>query len=532
MENSFPIEDTDGRCHGMESFHVHAIGSRGFGVSFDISDHFSDCIIFHNYEPDSEANEQTENFFSEKGIFQKVNPFAVYNKDGTIELNINYDPYTSSVFPVNSEYREFYFSYPPPAGDYIFGTAAAWHRQIEVPMVSLDNFSARTGTPVDWIAMDTQGAEFEILEGAGQCCATTLVGFSTEVEFHPLYEGQKLFNDIAALAVRHGFHLAGLTPHPTGSFRRAPLGWRGKGLMVAADVLFLKTVTAVRDGHPFPGLGLRKLAFASLCHGNVEHALDALEAAAEFAAPKTMPAWSRFLDRLWALHQDKPGVFPVSFTDVYSLDDSLARFAPDCRDQNDDPLRTAERFFKHTDPDLFASVLPALLSSRPTTFERLLTEHGLTGVGQLVRRNRQAAAFDNCRALGWFDSPFGPLAEAGCRIGGELAATGPVCFYGTGDMFAIADALLRLPGDVIGGVFDGAPSRWGQSIREHQVRPPSDVSGLSADAQIVLCTRASEAGMCRRLLEYGFRGTAISFDELLERICAAALEASGQGAKA
>lgn len=515
----------------MESFHVHAIGSRGFGASFDISDRFSDCVVFHNYEPDSEANEQTEKFFSEKGVLQKTNSFAVFNSDGDVKVNINYDPYTSSVFPANPEYQNFYFPYPAPAGDYVFGVAATRHRQIEVPMVSLDSFSTRTGAPVDWIAMDTQGAEFEILEGAEQCCATTLVGFSAEVEFHPLYEGQKLFSDVATLAARHGFHLARLTPHPAGSFRRAPLGWRGEGLTVAADALFLKTVAAVRNRHPLPGLGLRKLAFASLCHGNVEHALDALEAAAQFTAPETMPAWSRFLDRLWALHQDERGVFPVSFTDVYSLDDSLARFAPDCRDQNEKPLRTAGRFFSHTDAGLFASALPALLSSRSTAFERLLTEHGLTEVCHLVRRNRQAAAFDNCRALGWFDSPFGPLAEAGRRVGGELATSGPVCFYGTGDMFAIADALLRLPGDAIGGVFDGAPSRWGQSVREHPVRPPSNVSGLSADAKIVLCTRASEAGMCRRLMEHGFRGTVIGFDELLERICSTALEASGQGAK-
>ena len=352
-------------------FHVHAIGSRGFGASFEAARAFADAVVFHNYEPDAEANAQTDAFFAENGLLGRTHPVAVLDRDGTAGLCINYDPYTSSVLPPNPSYRDFYFPYPPPAGDYVFGTVAAPVRRLTVPCVRLDNLSADTGFPVDWIAMDTQGTEFEILTGAERCCATTLVGFSSEVEFHPLYEGQKLFGDIAALATRHGFRLARLTPHPAGSFRRAPLGWRGEGFLVAADALFLRSVDAVRSGHPDPGLGLRKLAFASLCHGNVEHALDALEAAARFAAPADPPAWSAFLDRLWEAHQEADPLFPVSFPDVYSLEESLGRFAPDCRGQNDDPARTARRFFAHTGRTRFDAALPALLSARATPFEQI-----------------------------------------------------------------------------------------------------------------------------------------------------------------
>ncbi|MDQ2105852.1 FkbM family methyltransferase, partial [Azospirillum isscasi] len=394
-------------------FHVHAIGSRGFGASFETSRAFADGVMFHNYEPDADANAQTDAFFAENGFLGRTHPVAVLDRDGTAELAVNYDPYTSSVLPPNPAYRDFYFPYPPPAGDYVFGAAAAPARRLEVPTLRLDRLSADTGLPVDWIAMDTQGTEFEILVGAERCCATTLVGFSSEVEFHPLYEGQKLFGDIAALAARHGFHLMRLTPHPAGSFRRAPLGWRGEGFLAAADAVFLRSVAAVRDGHPDPGLGLRKLAFASLCHGNVEHALDALEEAARFPAmPADAPPWCLFLDRLLDLHRAEDALFPVSFTDVYSLEDSLARFAPGCRDQNEDPARTARRFFAHTDRARFDAALPALLSARPTPFERLLAEHGLDGVAETVRRNRRTASFACARALGWFAKPGEPLAGA------------------------------------------------------------------------------------------------------------------------
>lgn len=510
---------------GQELLHVHAIGSRGFGTSFDVSRHFADSVVFHNYEPDPDANEQTALFFAEHGLAGRAHPIAVFDRDAAVGLNVNHDPYTSSVFAPNPAYRDFYFPYKPPAGDYVFGVATTPYRRQEVPALRLDRLSADAGTPVDWIAMDTQGAEYEILTGAEESCATTLVGFSAEVEFHPLYEGQKLFGDIAALAARHGFHLAHLTPHPAGSFRRAGFGWRGEGLTVAGDALFLRSVTAVRDTHPDPALGLRKLAFASLCHGNIEHALDALLATADIPPPAgSAPSWLRFLDRVMALYRQETPIFPVAFTDVYSLEESLARFAPGCRDQNDDPDRTARRFFSHTDPDRFARALPMLLSSRRTPFEALLADHGFAGVSDTVRRKRQAAAFDSCSALGWFSRPCGPLAEAGKSIGRQLATAGPVCFYGTGEMFAIAHTLLGLPEAAIGGLFDGNPAQVGKMVRGSLVRSPDAVAELPASSHIVLGTRSSEAAMCRTLINNGFRGRVIAFDELLDRLCTAALD--------
>lgn len=500
-------------------FHVHAIGSRGLDNSFEMGRAFVDGVMFHNYEPDAEANAQTDNYFSEKGLLGRTHAVAMLDRDGGTELNLNYDPYTSSVFPPNPMYRDFYFPYPPPAGDYTFGVGATPYRRLSVPTMRLDQLGADTGLPVDWIVMDTQGAEFEILLGAARCCATTLVGFSAEVEFHPLYEGQKLFGDIAALAARHGFHLARLTPHPSGSFLRAPLGWRGNGMMVAADALFLKTVDATRDGHPDPWLGLRKLAFASLCHGNVEHALDALDKAAQLPPrPVNAPVWQRFLDQVLEVYRKTPPLFPMSFTDIYSLEDSLARFAPDRRDQNEDPVRTARRFFTHTDQAWFERLLPTQLSARQTPFERLLTEHGLDAVAGMVRRNRQTGAFNSCRALGWFAEPCAPLAEVGRMVGEQLAAAGPVCFYGSGEMFTIADALLALPDDRIGGIFDGDPARHGACVRGQSVRPASATAELPTCAHVVLCTRGSESSMYRTLIDSGFRGRVLTFNDLLATI--------------
>lgn len=506
-------------------FHVHAIGSRGFASSFPIGSPLADGVLFHNYEPDAEANAQTEKALDEHGFLSAFHPVAAFDRDGAATLNLNYDPYTSSLLPPDPSCEGLYFAYPPPAGDYAFTTAAAPVRHLEVATVRLDRLAGDGGFPVDWIAMDTQGTEFEILLGAQSCCATTLVGFSAEVEFLPLYQGQKLFGDVAALAASHGFRLAGLRHHPAGAFRRAPLGWRGNGFLVAADALFLRSAAAVRDGHPEPRLGLRKLAFASLCHGHLEHALEALEAADAFPALADEGAWSwqRLLDRMLDGIRAAEPLYPVAFTDLYAVEDSWARFAPDCRDQNEDPARTARRFFSHTDRNRFEAALPMLMAARPTVAEKVLMSHGLDGVAALLRRNRQDAAFASCRALGWFAEPSGPFAEAARRVGRRMAAEGPVGFYGTGEMFVIADSLLGLPSAAAVGLFDGTPARHGTLVRGRRVSAVT-AADLSRCASMVLCTQASETAMCRSLLAAGYQGRVIGFAELLERIADEALD--------
>jgi FkbM family methyltransferase len=90
-----------------------------------------------------------------------------------------------------------------------------------VDTISLDRFAGDTGVrDVDFIKIDIQGAELEVLEGG----ATTLrdtVAVVSEVEFVPLYSGQPLFGDVCRFLSEQGlmFHkflgLAGRTVRPT-----------------------------------------------------------------------------------------------------------------------------------------------------------------------------------------------------------------------------------------------------------------------------------------------------------------------------
>ena len=67
-----------------------------------------------------------------------------------------------------------------------------------VQTTSLDRFTRENAIgSVDFIKMDVQGAELDVLQGGDQVLASVLA-IVTEVEFVPLYKGQPLFGDVDA----------------------------------------------------------------------------------------------------------------------------------------------------------------------------------------------------------------------------------------------------------------------------------------------------------------------------------------------
>lgn len=84
-------------------------------------------------------------------------------------------------------------------------------RQVPVETISLDD-CLRTNDidRVDFLELDTQGSELEILCGADEALAHTL-GVQVEVEFSEMYVGQPLFADIDGFLRQRGFQLVDLS---------------------------------------------------------------------------------------------------------------------------------------------------------------------------------------------------------------------------------------------------------------------------------------------------------------------------------
>jgi FkbM family methyltransferase len=76
----------------------------------------------------------------------------------------------------------------------------------EIAVTTLDLAMEPLGLgTIDFIKLDTQGSELDILRGAERTLADPLLAIQVEVEFTPLYEDQPLFADVATFLRSHGF---------------------------------------------------------------------------------------------------------------------------------------------------------------------------------------------------------------------------------------------------------------------------------------------------------------------------------------
>ena len=111
--------------------------------------------------------------------------------------------------------------------------------KLQVACTTIDAAFAELGIDgPDFIKIDTQGTELDVLKGAERALATCLA-LEVEVEFQPLYEGAALFRDIDAYVSGFGFELFDLRRT---FFRRAvspPIEQR-KGQMIYGDALYFR----------------------------------------------------------------------------------------------------------------------------------------------------------------------------------------------------------------------------------------------------------------------------------------------------
>ncbi len=120
-------------------------------------------------------------------------------------------------------------------------------KTVSVPCEKLDDLVIREDLTIDVLKLDTQGTELYILQGAEKNLKNNLFAVESEVEFVELYEGQPLFADIDRFLRAKGYMLMDYG-NMTFLKGRHSLGLGGpKGLLVAADALYFKSIKQLSD---------------------------------------------------------------------------------------------------------------------------------------------------------------------------------------------------------------------------------------------------------------------------------------------
>jgi len=144
-----------------------------------------------------------------------------------------------------------------------------------VQTVSLHDYVRDNDIPgPDFIELDTQGTELEILQGAEEQLASSLLGVRVEVEFSPMYRDQPLFADIDTYLRRFGFVLHDLSRH---RYRREnfPRDLETRGQLLYGHALYLKDPERLPDAPNWKGAV--KVAIVSAFNGFHDYALDVID---------------------------------------------------------------------------------------------------------------------------------------------------------------------------------------------------------------------------------------------------------------
>ena len=127
-----------------------------------------------------------------------VVPKALFDKTGTVTLNVAFEPTASSVFPFNRELQKYIDPYSDKRNT---------QESVSVECTSLDEFCKEHSiNNVDFIKLDIHGCEFEVLNGSKNALKNT-IGLLVENWILPIHKGQHTRGHIESFLYEKQFYM-------------------------------------------------------------------------------------------------------------------------------------------------------------------------------------------------------------------------------------------------------------------------------------------------------------------------------------
>jgi hypothetical protein len=181
---------------------------------------------------------------------------------------------------------------------------------------------------VDFLKIDTQGSELQVLRGGAETLRSQVVALEVEVEFASLYDGQPLFRDVDAFVASCGFSLFKLRRQEWVRRNYAAHPSLSAGQLVFADALYLRDPLADPQAWtPMDAHQLEALIVLATLFDLHDFALEVLATprlAGRLKAPESMRVWvERRSHRLRSLPQRLRAARAW-----YAVGPGLRRYAP------------------------------------------------------------------------------------------------------------------------------------------------------------------------------------------------------------
>jgi FkbM family methyltransferase len=379
----------------------HHVGGRGAGfgsIALPIQKAFEADILNVLYDADPECIPQTQNWWNANtNVATEVYPYCIWGADETITFRFTYDPYASSIFPTNPRYAHYYL--PFHFMDYVFGLATEPMEERQVEARSLDSLVQEGSLPVpDFLSLDTQGSEFEILTGAIKTVRGNVLAIMTEFAFAEAYKNQKTFPALHTWLQDEGFELFEMTMQNYAP-ARAKLGARGKAVPLFGDALYVRRLDSLPPGDQNETtLRLYKLAAIAAWFGHVEYSLEALEMTqinldSELESAMSNLSYFQFLTEMRAAAAKMNFDVLPTFNEHLTFEQSKARFDPNRKLRKKGPYRSrfarALRFDIHPIKKILLLIESHRQRLSETELERVFLRYGLDKIAALLKNRRE-----------------------------------------------------------------------------------------------------------------------------------------------
>jgi FkbM family methyltransferase len=366
---------------------LHHVGGRWGNYAFPRLPAFAGEFVEVLYEADTDAIAAIHQAGKDRPNELIVIPACLADRDGDGLLHIYVNPGLTSLRELN---RVLDHRIQNTFGvDFNFGNdGARLLQKRKIATQRLDGLVAAQPAPCpppDFLSLDVQSGEYEVLQGARDALEQSICGLIVEVEFGEMYVGQRRFQDVYDLLDGAGFDFVRFLSIGETSLR-APLGFRGDGYQDFADALFLRRCDRVPRDDAGRSAMLTKLCFFALTFGVVELAVQCLTALHGATLPEAT-AYERFVAACRDVYERDAKLFPPLFSAIlpphrfadYSAAAGFQQWPgifEGLRGFDAAYLRRLKRYERRADSE----------------FEALLRRHGLADVASTVKRKRRSQA--------------------------------------------------------------------------------------------------------------------------------------------
>lgn len=261
------------------------VGSRKIEKQDDYAsqnwDIFAPNLTIYGFDADVEACEQANADLAARKVnwHEKHIPLALSNTEGNATLYVTKYPGCSSLYPPSEEYIKRF------SGN---SELIKLESTVDLSTTTLEEFCKAEGIKeIDFLHLDVQGGELNVLQGADGILNNSVLGLMTEVEFTEIYAGQPLFSDVDIYLRTQGLTLFDFGSMYRDRRRDIPVVSQSHpGALIWSDAFYfrdlmrsdldpsLKTpekllkVACLADVMKFPDYALEILEYLTLNHGS------------------------------------------------------------------------------------------------------------------------------------------------------------------------------------------------------------------------------------------------------------------------